>query len=210
MFKFIPILSFTTFLIISLFWCSNQTFASLPAPTGPECEFNGEIIKAISWSTPLNTESNDNNFILQVKIINPTKLIFENLSYQNFSCSLLKDLTINISSDTRLEAGTVQHLKKSDFFSGRTISGRIHVNLNDKGLPKDIANFTSWYSLGTSSGNEIDILGPQDVLCTPDKKECPDGSYVERAGFKCEFMSCPEIKFGFWGKILNWFKNIFN
>jgi len=71
-------------------------------------------------------------------------------------------------------------------------------------------SLTSGASLGYPNCLEgIDVTEPQDVLCTPDKKECPDGSYVERAGFKCEFMPCPEIKLGFWGKILNWFKNIF-
>ena len=59
-------------------------------------------------------------------------------------------------------------------------------------------------------GDSVDINYPQDVLCAPDKKLCTDGSYVERAGFKCDFVPCPEIKLSFWGKILNWFKNIFN
>ena len=297
--KFILRLLFVTFVIVGLFGYFNQIFASPPAPIGPECEFTGEIIKTVSWSTPLNFEGNDNNFTLQVKITDPTKLIFENSSYPNFTCDLLKNLTIDILSDTRLETGTVQHLKKSDFASGKTISGRIHVNLNSNGLPENTAEFTSWYSMETStcivsgtscckngncikifddglpsacsSGNlpefsgcdasckpitncgkiecktnkdcwdknkscnnvcenekcvfdsltssaslghpncleGIDVAGPQDVLCTPDKKKCSDGSYVERAGFKCEFMLCPEVKVGFWVRILNWFKNLF-
>jgi len=56
----------------------------------------------------------------------------------------------------------------------------------------------------------IDINEPQDVICAPDKKQCADGSYVERAGFDCEFMPCPVEKVGFFERIINWFKNLFS
>jgi len=29
-------------------------------------------------------------------------------------------------------------------------------------------------------------------ICTQDVKECPDGTYVSRRGFRCEFEACPE------------------
>jgi len=56
----------------------------------------------------------------------------------------------------------------------------------------------------------ININYPQDVMCTDDVKECPDGSFVSRAGFNCEFMSCPEAKMNFFARIINWFKNLFS
>jgi len=31
----------------------------------------------------------------------------------------------------------------------------------------------------------------QPVACTQEAKECPDGSYVGRTGFNCEFAACP-------------------
>jgi len=62
-----------------------------------------------------------------------------------------------------------------------------------------------------SQGQGIDLNYPQDVLCAPDKKQCADGSYVERAGFDCEFMPCLSgEKVGFLGRIFNWFKNLFS
>jgi hypothetical protein len=32
------------------------------------------------------------------------------------------------------------------------------------------------------------------VMCTMDAKECPDGTFVGREGPKCEFKACPEVK----------------
>ena len=62
-----------------------------------------------------------------------------------------------------------------------------------------------------SPGDGINATGPQDVICAPDKKQCLDGSYVERAGFDCEFMPCLSgEKVGFFEKIFNWFKNLFS
>lgn len=34
---------------------------------------------------------------------------------------------------------------------------------------------------------------PQEVFCTADVKQCPDGSYVGRTGPNCEFTKCPEF-----------------
>jgi hypothetical protein len=62
-----------------------------------------------------------------------------------------------------------------------------------------------------SQGQGIDINEPQDVICAPDKKQCADGSYVERAGFDCEFMACLSgEKVGFFERIFSWFKDIFS
>lgn len=32
---------------------------------------------------------------------------------------------------------------------------------------------------------------PEQVFCTLEAKQCPDGSYVGRSGPKCEFAACP-------------------
>jgi hypothetical protein len=32
---------------------------------------------------------------------------------------------------------------------------------------------------------------PQEVACTMEAKQCPDGSYVSRQGPTCEFATCP-------------------
>jgi hypothetical protein len=32
---------------------------------------------------------------------------------------------------------------------------------------------------------------PEQVFCTQEAKQCPDGSYVGRTGPKCEFAPCP-------------------
>lgn len=32
------------------------------------------------------------------------------------------------------------------------------------------------------------------IVCTQDAKQCPDGSYVSRAGHRCEFAACPDTK----------------
>jgi len=36
------------------------------------------------------------------------------------------------------------------------------------------------------------IPSEEQVMCTQDAKECPDGSYVARVGPSCEFAPCPE------------------
>lgn len=33
---------------------------------------------------------------------------------------------------------------------------------------------------------------PEQVVCTMDAKQCPDGSYVGRSGPNCEFAACPQ------------------
>lgn len=33
-----------------------------------------------------------------------------------------------------------------------------------------------------------------DIVCTMEAKECPDGSYVGRSGPNCQFAPCPELK----------------
>jgi hypothetical protein len=35
--------------------------------------------------------------------------------------------------------------------------------------------------------------GDEDVFCTADVKQCPDGSYVSRVGPDCEFEECPTV-----------------
>ncbi len=40
--------------------------------------------------------------------------------------------------------------------------------------------------------------GDEQVMCTQDAKQCPDGSYVARTGPKCEFAVCPEASKKIW------------
>src|SRR3989344_3113091 len=35
---------------------------------------------------------------------------------------------------------------------------------------------------------------PEAVFCTQDAMQCPDGSYVGRAGPNCEFTECPNVE----------------
>lgn len=35
------------------------------------------------------------------------------------------------------------------------------------------------------------VVAPEQVACTMEAKQCPDGSYVGRSGPKCEFDPCP-------------------
>ncbi|MDH5533554.1 MAG: hypothetical protein OEX81_03960 [Candidatus Pacebacteria bacterium] len=35
--------------------------------------------------------------------------------------------------------------------------------------------------------------GTEQVRCTQDAKQCPDGSFVSRSGPNCEFASCPQV-----------------
>lgn len=44
---------------------------------------------------------------------------------------------------------------------------------------------------------------PQSVPCTQEAKLCPDGSYVGRTGFKCEFSACPEENNELWKTTTN-------
>jgi hypothetical protein len=39
-----------------------------------------------------------------------------------------------------------------------------------------------------SSG--VDVPDPNDIVCTSDAKQCPDGSFVGRVGPRCEFAQC--------------------
>ncbi|MBI3335884.1 MAG: hypothetical protein HY001_05355, partial [Candidatus Portnoybacteria bacterium] len=34
----------------------------------------------------------------------------------------------------------------------------------------------------------------EQIVCTQEAKQCPDGSYVSRIGLKCEFAQCPGLK----------------
>lgn len=40
------------------------------------------------------------------------------------------------------------------------------------------------------------ILGNSDIVCTKEAEQCPDGSYVGRAGSNCEFAKCPDVGLG--------------
>ncbi len=37
------------------------------------------------------------------------------------------------------------------------------------------------------------VTPPDQVMCTMEAKQCPDGSYVGRQGPKCEFAACPTV-----------------
>jgi hypothetical protein len=139
---------------LSLGVSAIDSTASGPAPAGPECEFNGEIIKAVRWSTPLDSAGYDNDFLLRVKVLHPGSLIFKNHQHPDFTCDLLKGLIINIAADHRIEVGRTKHLRKTDYVRGRRISGRMHVGLDSDGKPKGPGEFTSWYSLDFGSIKE--------------------------------------------------------
>jgi hypothetical protein len=47
---------------------------------------------------------------------------------------------------------------------------------------------------GCQKQNIVQTAPPEPILCTQDAKLCPDGSYVGRAGPKCEFTACPDPK----------------
>lgn len=63
---------------------------------------------------------------------------------------------------------------------------------------------TSPYSETPASSTAPDVRGEtplqpkpapdQNVACTMDAKQCPDGSYVGRVGPNCEFAACPTPK----------------
>ncbi len=53
---------------------------------------------------------------------------------------------------------------------------------------------TKNFSYTTNENGEVaslTILGSNQVACTMEAKQCPDGSYVGRSGPKCEFAQCP-------------------
>jgi len=96
------------------------------------------------------------------------------------------------------------------------------INLFDDGLPSSCSNgnlpeFSGCDAdckpikecIANSNGTSYNGTLPIDVLCVPDKKQCADGSYVQRAGPDCEFVPCPDEEAGFFMRIINWFKNIF-
>jgi hypothetical protein len=139
---------------LSLGVCARDSAASQPPPAGPECEFTGEIVNAVRWSTPLDREGYDNDFVLKVKVIRPGGLIFKSDQHPEFTCDLLKGRRIDVSADHCLEVSRTKHLKKSDYVRGRKISGRAHVELDGKGRPKGRGEFTSWYSLDFDSIGE--------------------------------------------------------
>ncbi len=64
-----------------------------------------------------------------------------------------------------------------------------------------IGGLISAYFMKQNSNNEIAAIPTptpvkDQVACTQDAKQCPDGSYVSRQGPNCEFTKCPEIKNG--------------
>lgn len=44
------------------------------------------------------------------------------------------------------------------------------------------------------ASNVNDNNNENNIVCTTDAKECPDGSYVGRSGPDCQFTPCPELK----------------
>lgn len=59
------------------------------------------------------------------------------------------------------------------------------------------ARFSAGRAVGDSlTPNELFGGAPtegEQIACTMDAKQCPDGSYVGRSGPRCEFAPCPEI-----------------
>lgn len=47
------------------------------------------------------------------------------------------------------------------------------------------------FGAGCSSSTSVIPTQPVPIACTMEAKQCPDGSYVGRAGPKCEFAACP-------------------
>ncbi len=68
----------------------------------------------------------------------------------------------------------------------------IAVFIGSKLIPNSKNINTPIQEEGNNVSKEIDTpIKEQPVACTMDAKECPDGSYVERVGPKCEFAMCP-------------------
>ncbi len=59
------------------------------------------------------------------------------------------------------------------------------------------AGWTAFESWKVSSSSSVPLDNEQ-VFCTADAKECPDGSYVGRVGPSCEFAPCPTGITGPW------------
>jgi hypothetical protein len=55
------------------------------------------------------------------------------------------------------------------------------------GLLASIACSSGSVTVGKNPGEQK----KDDVACTTDAKQCPDGSYVGRSGPNCEFAACP-------------------
>lgn len=53
-----------------------------------------------------------------------------------------------------------------------------------------VAVFTS-VTLLLQRSEDANVSDDEQIACTADAKECPDGSYVGREAPNCEFAACP-------------------
>ena len=64
----------------------------------------------------------------------------------------------------------------------------IHNNIQDK---KYIEFFNSLYGDVLKQGKASKRKVVAHILCSPEKKKCPDGTYVRRILPNCDFQKCP-------------------
>ena len=71
------------------------------------------------------------------------------------------------------------------------VGGYVYVQSK---MPNDVETIPAPLPGQSSSPTPSQPAPPQEVACTMEAKQCPDGSYIGRTGPKCEFAACPREK----------------
>jgi len=69
------------------------------------------------------------------------------------------------------------------------VGGYVYVQSK---MPNDVETIPAPLPGQSSSPTPSQPAPPQEVACTMEAKQCPDGSYIGRTGPNCEFAACPE------------------